>query len=245
MTGGILDPIEKPLEILVSKVTQPKKLSLVWKVVFLSFLFLCLAGVFYAVLQTLKPSSKVVKPPVYPLPTEEPITTLPAEKNVLSSAHNKFGLNILNELQKTEKGNVFISPSSIALALSMVYNGADKGTKTAMEKTLQYQGISIDEVNKMSLDLLGILKNPDPKVEINIANSIWARKGEVFNPDFLKINSRFFQAEVKNIDFNDNKSSDIINAWVNEKTKGKIPTILQPPIPGYMVMYIINAIYFK
>src|SRR5208283_4273195 len=36
-----------------------------------------------------------------------------------------------------------------------------------------------------------------------------------------------------------------INNWVDTKTNGKIPTIIDGTIPPAVVMYLINAIYFK
>ena len=164
----------------------------------------------------------------------------------LSHAHNAFGFKVLKTLEQGEGNkNVFISPSSIAIALSMVYNGARGQTKTAMEKALELQGMDIAQVNQQSLDLINLLKNPDPKVQLTVANSVWARKGVVFRPEFLKTLLNFYQAQATALDFHTAGAANTINAWVNEKTRGKIPTIVQPPIPPDMVMYLINAVYFK
>jgi len=164
----------------------------------------------------------------------------------LSHAHNAFGFKMLKLLEQSEgKKNVFISPSSIAIALSMVYNGARGPTKAAMEKALELQGIDLAQVNQQSLDLINLLKNPDPKVELSVANSVWARKGVSFRPDFLKTVLDFYQAQATTLDFRTPGAAATINAWVNEKTRGKIPTIVEPPISSDMVMYLINAVYFK
>lgn len=164
----------------------------------------------------------------------------------LSAAQNIFGFKAFQELlQKDANKNVFISPSSIALALLMIYNGAGTETKTAMENVLAIKGISKEDVNKASLDLINTLKNPDQKVEIDIANSIWARQGKKFNQSFLNTNQQYYQAKVTSLDFNSTSAVDTINGWVNDNTKGKIPTIVTPPIPSDAMMYLINAIYFK
>jgi len=60
----------------------------------------------------------------------------------------------------------------------------------------------------------------------------------------LQRNREFFDAEVTSLPFND-EAVKIINQWVDSKTKGKIPDILQPPIPPLAMMYLINAVYFK
>src|SRR5215475_15740681 len=50
----------------------------------------------------------------------------------LVAANNRFGVELFNQLQLKDKGkNVFYSPLSVALALSMAYNGAAGETKEA------------------------------------------------------------------------------------------------------------------
>lgn len=174
------------------------------------------------------------------------VQAAPPASQTLSRAHNAFGFKVLKTLEQGEGNkNVFISPSSIAIALSMVYNGARGSTKTAMEKALELQGMDIAQVNQQSRDLINLLKNPDPKVQLAVANSVWARKGVVFRPEFLKTVLNFYQAQATALDFHTAGAANTINAWVNEKTRGKIPTIVEPPIPPDMVMYLINAVYFK
>ena len=58
-------------------------------------------------------------------------------------ANNKFAFQLFSEIQKfSANENIFISPSSIAIALSMTYNGAVGKAQKAMGKTLNFQGIS-------------------------------------------------------------------------------------------------------
>lgn len=186
-----------------------------------------------------------------PSPTPTPISTpkqpvqSQSPKNI-PQAHNTFGFNSIRILAKEEGNkNVFISPSSIALALSMVYNGANGETKSAMQKTLQFQNLDITTVNQESLGLINSLKNPDPKVELSVANSVWARNGVDFKKDFLSTVGSYFNAEISTLDFSNSNAANTINSWVSKNTKGKIPTIVTPPVPSDMVMYLINAVYFK
>lgn len=163
----------------------------------------------------------------------------------ISQAHNAFGFDLFKILVEAEgNNNVFISPSSIGLALSMVYNGAKGETKDAIEKTLQFKNLDISSVNQQSLALINLLKNPDPKVELAIANSVWARKGIEFRQDFLTAAAKYYNAEISALDFKDPSAVGKINSWVSKNTKGKIPKIVEN-IPDEMVMYLINAVYFK
>ncbi|MDZ4131967.1 MAG: serpin family protein [Dethiobacteria bacterium] len=164
----------------------------------------------------------------------------------LVDANNGFGLKMFYELAGAEpEKNIFISPASIITALAMTYNGADGETREAMEKTLMFEGMSMEEVNEAFADLLTILQNPDPKVELAVANSLWAREGIAFNENFLKRNEDYFGAEVAELDFNDAGAADTINDWVKEKTRNKIDGIIDPPINPETVLFLINAIYFK
>ncbi|MBW4684279.1 MAG: serpin family protein [Komarekiella atlantica HA4396-MV6] len=161
-------------------------------------------------------------------------------------ANNKFGFKLFAEVQKndsTEK-NVFISPTSVAIALAMTYNGASGSTQQAMAKTLELQGMSLQEINSSYAASKKLLENPDAKVQLTIANSLWANQDANFQPDFLQRTQDFYQAKVSNLNFKDAAAVNTINNWVNENTRGKINKIVETIEPD-QVLFLINAIYFK
>lgn len=41
------------------------------------------------------------------------------------------------------------------------------------------------------------------------------------------------------------KSCDVMNKWIYDATKGKISNMINPPIYDDIIMYLMNAIYFK
>jgi serpin B len=197
----------------------------------------------------------VSSPKPVPDPTEDSdlITTSDQKQSVqsqspenISQAHNIFGFNSIKILTKEEGNkNVFISPFSIALDLSMVYNGANGDTKSAMQKTLQFQNLDITTVNQESLGLMDLLRNPDSGVELLVANSIWVREGKDLKNDFLNTVADYFNAKISTLDFSNPKAVDTINTWVSKNTNNKIPNIISSPIDRGVVMYLINAVYFK
>src|SRR5262249_31329342 len=140
--------------------------------------------------------------------------------------------------------NLFFSPISITMALAMAYNGAAGVTKQEMARSLKLDGMRPDEINQKTADMLKSLKSADPKIELSIANSIWARKGVQFREDFLARNRQYFGAEIASLDFANPQSLAKINGWVNTSTKGKIPKIIDQ-IDPQQVMFLINAVYFK
>jgi serine protease inhibitor len=91
----------------------------------------------------------------------------------LVAANNRFSFELFNQLQVKDKGkNIFYSPLSVALALSMTYNGASGETKEAMRRTLKIEGLNLDELNEASAALINSLRSSDPKIELAIANSL-------------------------------------------------------------------------
>jgi serpin B len=162
----------------------------------------------------------------------------------LVDANNQFGFALLHQLREADKGkNVFLSPASITLALAMTYNGAAGETEQAMAKAMQLEGMSKEELNQAALDLRRSLQSADPKVELTIANSLWARQGISFKRQFLDANRQYFGAQVSVLDFASPEAPQVINRWVDASTKGKIQKIVDH-IPASTVMFLINAIYF-
>jgi serine protease inhibitor len=163
----------------------------------------------------------------------------------LIAANTRFGFKLFSEILKQDsKKNVFVSPSSVAIALSMTYNGAEGSTKQAMANALQLKGLTLAEINQANADLQASLEQSDPKVQLTIANSLWARQNVNFNPSFIEQNKKSYNAKVTTLDFGSPSAPQEINAWVNSSTRGKINKIVDE-IDPQQVMFLINAIYFK
>lgn len=166
------------------------------------------------------------------------------DKSLIAS-NTDFAFNIFNKLiMEDSEQNVFISPLSILLALAMAYNGAVGDTNLAMADAMEFSGMDMEELNQGFSDLMVSILNGDPSVQINIANSIWSRLGFDPEEDFVDINKKYYSSEVKELDFSDPGAVDTINGWIEDATEEKIKKMLTE-IPGDVVMYLINAIYFK
>ena len=163
----------------------------------------------------------------------------------VASANTRFGFKLLQDLREREPGgNIFISPLSISIALTMTYNGAVGETERAMAEVLEIDELDLYTVNHSNKALRDSLEDPDPKVEISIANSIWSRQGVDFNANFLERNRLFFGAEIAALDFSSPQAIATINEWVDTNTNGKIKKIVDR-IDPQTLLFLINAIYFK
>jgi len=168
------------------------------------------------------------------------------DNNLLANADNSFGLKIFKEASVNEKkfSNIIISPLSLSLALSMMYNGADGETLADMGKTLEFNDLSKDRINNSYKNLTNTIVSSDPDVKLSIANSLWIKKAFSVKQEFITTNKNIYNAEVTSLDFSLPNSKDIINKWVANKTNNNIKEIIEE-VPVDAVMYLINAIYFE
>jgi len=153
-----------------------------------------------------------------------------------NSAGTGFALGLFSRTNK-EKKNVLISPFSAYVCLSMVLNGAAGNT---LSKVLGATS-GLAELNKKNESLKSSLSS-SLGVQLKIANAIFGNKG-TFKKEFVSVCQEVYGAEAHTEPFS-NKTVEIINAWCNEKTNGKISKILDQLDPNEK-MVLINAIYYK
>lgn len=187
---------------------------------------------------TVEPSARA---PRRNAPTEH----LEAEmREQLFAATNRFGFRLLARLVPAEQpANAFISPASIALALTMTANGAGSATQHAITDSMGYAELSLEQINDGMRDLMARLEGSDD-VELQVANSLWGDQRVQFAEAFLTRMRELYRARIETLIFGRPEAAARINAWVNEQTKGKIPTITDQTSPDDL-LYLINAIYFK
>jgi serpin B len=183
-------------------------------------------------------------------PITGPITHLPrdltAGEQQLVSSGNRFAFALFHTIaaQESADSNLFISPLSVGMALGMTVNGAMGATRDSMLHALQLDGLAMDAVNRGYRGVIDLLRGLDPAVEFTIANSIWYRNTIQPGQAFLDDVRTWFDAEARGLDFASPSAPQTINDWVSAQTRGKIPTIVDGISPD-VIMYLINAIYFK
>lgn len=164
----------------------------------------------------------------------------------LLEANRRFAFRLYAQiLQEDDSANVFISPLSVTMALSMTYNGAAAETQRAMAEALHLQSLSIEDVNRSNAAIKNVIEQADPDVELKIANSLWGAEGTPFKKEFLKQSEQYYDALVTELDFSDPQAAKTINKWVSDQTGGKIEEIVDPNIDPLTILFLINAVYFK
>ena len=200
--------------------------------------------------QQKRQAAEPASPPVQPAEPEEPLPDPGDESPVIptveiNSASSHFDFALFEQLTaQAPATNVVLSPLSVRMALAMAYNGSDGAAKEAMAEVLDFDGLTLDEVNSMMEDLSQ--GQQDESVQLEIANSFWGQEEERFYEAIVQACRDYYGAELQRVDFKDPGVVQLINAWADEKTHGKIPVI----VPDYeMIKYNrfawMNAIYFK
>ena len=160
----------------------------------------------------------------------------------LNQAILNFTWNLFKESSENP-GNIMISAPSAYFALAMTLNGAANETKNEMLKALSADNISLEDLNTGLNDWM-ILISKNRTAKFSITNSIWLREGFNANKDFLQTNADYYSAYIRSLDFGDASAPDEINKWVKEATNDTIDKIVDE-ISDDLMMYLINAIYFK
>ncbi|MBN2167192.1 MAG: serpin family protein [Marinilabiliaceae bacterium] len=163
----------------------------------------------------------------------------------LVEASNQFGIDAFRWIVNDSANcNVLISPLSIVQALSMVWNGAEGLTRSEMSNVFYISSEVEDTYNNEQKIIRDQLLNADRKVSVDVANSIWYRNTDVIADSFAQIVVDYYSAEISPLNFSDGEQAkQIINNWVNEKTHGKIPQIVDEVNDDHY-MFLINAVYF-
>lgn len=159
-----------------------------------------------------------------------------------------FGLELLNRLDDPEEGNRFLSPLSVSLAMSMVLNGAQGETYEQIAKTVGYHDLSLEQVNAQASQLMNLLRKPDPKTQVEVANSLWIAENFALEADFIARLQRFYGATAENLDFahHPDASAQRINAWVREQTHELIPRLFEEDaFAPETIAVLVNTLYFK
>jgi len=170
---------------------------------------------------------------------------LTPEQKEMASTGNDFAFRFLQQIDKNEQKDWFVSPVSLQFLLSVVLNGAQDGTAEEIAHTLGFEASQLADLNAFSRAMLDRLPNLDPATKLTIGNAVFVNKIYPIEKKFKSLVEQCYDAEVQNLDFQKEKATlGTINGWCNKKTSGLIPSVLESVDPA-MFAYLLNALYFK
>ena len=163
---------------------------------------------------------------------------------------NRFAINTYKQLSKQAnkedpEKNIFFSPLSIVSGLVRLNEGARGKTAEEISKVL---GIgSIEDYRSQFAEMEKTISKKNPDYTLETANQIFVAEGISIAESFKKRVQSYGALVFESIDFSKaKKASKRINAWVSEKTHGKITELVKPSMfDSLTCLAVINAIYFK
>jgi serpin B len=163
-----------------------------------------------------------------------------------AAATGAFGIDLLRALKPA---NVVLSPDSVAAALAMTGTGGVGPTADEIARTLRLKGpANLAAVGDLQRAIAAGhaaagVGDPEPPT-LEIANGLFLQQGLPFNPAFISGAQQRFAAVPQTVDFDGDPAGALaaINGWMSERTRGKIPQILDS-LPRGMALTLANAIY--
>jgi serine protease inhibitor len=153
-----------------------------------------------------------------------------------------FGLRLADLLlAEPGAGNVFISPLSATLVLSMAASATQGQTREAM-----LTGLGLDPTVDPGAEAKQTLKRlvqSDDNAQLEIAQAVWAQNGLRLNPDYVARLRSDYMAQIDNLDFGSPDAPKIVNSWVDKATHHQIPSLVDGFDPS-VVAFLVNATYF-
>ncbi|XP_040067801.1 intracellular coagulation inhibitor 2-like [Ixodes scapularis] len=165
----------------------------------------------------------------------------------LARAQNRFALKLLKELCSEEpESNIFFSPTSISVALAMVYAAARGKSEAEISIALGHTAALLPsrESTLESYKKFLAEQQTDDNVSLMIANAVFVQKKLKVLKSYRKELVDIFAAMYRSVDVRGEKSAmeSEVNEWVKNKTKDQISGF---KLPAGTITALLNAIYFK
>ncbi|XP_012255631.2 leukocyte elastase inhibitor-like [Athalia rosae] len=205
-------------------------------------------------------SNSVYAPRAPPRDTLDPMWNARAN-DVISKGIMRFALNMDNAVSTSRaryfpgsRENTVFSPLSIAVALSLVLLGSAGKTHEEVANILGLNaGVDVSRNSEVVHQMFGVLldsvsnKPGTSGTELSFASGIFVKDGFPIRNEYRAVSQNVYKSEVFNLDFASGRGRPeaVVNRWVQEKTRGKIPTILNGPPPAETSVIIASALYFN
>lgn len=187
------------------------------------------------------PSAKADQLAIDTNATSESVSSLVDYMNIFSI---DFYTQLSND-QEQQGENIFFSPYSVFVALSMTYEGARNETAADMQKVLHFP--QNNDSMLCSFGRLYNIYNFHQKYTLETANALWTQHDFSFLDSYLNFIEHYYMGRATEVDFlQAEETAEQINDWIEEKTHDKIQDMLSSEdIDPSTKMILTNAIYFK
>lgn len=159
---------------------------------------------------------------------------------------NTLNSILLFDAISADKENAMFSPLSLNMALGLLEAGASGETKAQIDAYLQTENYAdfAERYMKRAAEELTRTSGKD-KNAVEIANSFWSDNDIPLKDEYKREIGGKYGAAVENLDFTDKENViKRVNGWVNEKTHGMIPSILDD-YEDNLTSVLVNTVYFE
>ncbi|KAI9528899.1 hypothetical protein NQZ68_015664 [Dissostichus eleginoides] len=160
----------------------------------------------------------------------------------------EFSVRLYHRLQAAgDQDNIVFSPLSVALALGMVELGARGASLEEIRQAVGFSHLLPGVEFSLLQNLTAALSEDNAHYVIRFANSLLLQEGITFNPEFLHLMKKYFQADVETVDFSESAAvADQINTWVENHTESKIHDLFSADdFSSVTRLTLVNAVYFR
>ncbi len=174
----------------------------------------------------------------------------------VGDAQTAFGVDLLHAVcRHADEGNVLVSPTSAAEALTLLYPAAGGQTAEAVGGLLHLPEWSSELVAALrahtrALDGLrydGDLDDDDAPDSLQMSNRLWTATDLEPDPGYLEDIATGFDADVRALDFagDPDGATERINTTVTEDTRGIIEELFEEPLDPSTTAVLTNALHLK
>ena len=162
--------------------------------------------------------------------TTNTLTDIPQDDSVaipqhIADANNSFAVDFYKKIiQADANANQFFSPTSMYIAFSALYEGAEGNTTFQMEDVFGFEPDS-QERHMLLGNTISSLNRDDPYATLKMANALWPSKHYNLHDSYITTLQDMCQAHVENLDFTSDDSVDTINQWASDNTNENITNV--------------------
>jgi serpin B len=171
----------------------------------------------------------------------------PTDVQRAALADQGLAIDLLQRVQSSQGGeNVCVSPMSLALALTMLQNGARGKTLAGIEAAMHTGALDGTALDAGWAALVDDWKSAAASSGFSLqsANSLWLSPSLPMRAGFMSALASYFNTGVWRVDFADPSASDAINKWTSQQTHGRITKLFDRLDPATRAV-LANAVYFK
>ncbi|XP_076128901.1 alpha-1-antitrypsin homolog [Alosa pseudoharengus] len=165
---------------------------------------------------------------------------------MLSQPNADFAFTLYKKLSALpEQSNIFFSPLSISMALSMLALGAKGDTFSQLYQALGYAEMTPETVKEANEHMIHMFGHTQDNLKIEVGNAIVVTEKANVMDKFLEDTKHHYGSETLSVDFS---KPDItvqeINKYIAQQTNNTITDMVKDVHPATLMM-LINCLYFR